>query len=762
MKKAKRFLTGLLSAALALSLCAMPAMAEDNGETPPTTTPNPVWTQDYGSITIHKYEWNGKDGKNATGEEDATQLPKDDTTTPETKPSPLKDAEFTLYEVKNAKWLEEYYSGKIDETDYSTVFEWKTYAKKGDNGDYVVTDTSLKKVGTKKTDETGVVTFDEVTVDGKAQKLPLGLYLVIETESPDQVSTPCEPFLVSVPMTRVGTTNALTDWLYNVHVYPKNKTSYGDITLVKEGQVGNSEETVQLSGVTFKLYKFVGTKSEDGKITAFTTSNYTDTEDAADKEWKQIKRTSTATGDNTGDLIGDDAGLLTTSGTKENPTGKITVNGLSAGYYCFVEQDVGNNKAFITDQTPHYFEVKGETSQKISVDANGNITEDGQADANLTLTVTDPRPDVEKKVKDRVKANESDDDYVKATDYSVGDEIPYKITVKVPQALLNATVADAANFVFEVKDTPEHLEDKDVKAISSTGAEVTIGVKITPDAEANAKGGKGFTASFTQDALKLLVGDGDTFTITYTATLLKGADMTVNGNKNTINLKYSNKIDADGKINPGTSEIEDGAVVYTFSIHVEKRGENETGKPLPNVKFNVYKEVAAGTAGAVKGSTIGITGEDANKDFVKVVIDDKKKDDTKYDLITDDKGEAKVDGLANGTYYLVETATVNGYNLLSGPVKVTIQVSYSESWTAKDDYVGDKLVHHEETLHKEYFGGTDKVPGNGYILTTIINRKGFNLPTTGGFGTLLFSGIGVLLVVAGVGVLLSLKKKNRA
>ena len=34
--------------------------------------------------------------------------------------------------------------------------------------------------------------------------------------------------------------------------------------------------------------------------------------------------------------------------------------------------------------------------------------------------------------------------------------------------------------------------------------------------------------------------------------------------------------------------------------------------------------------------------------------------------------------------------------------------------------------------------------------------------STGGFGTLLFSGIGVLLVVAGVGVLLSLKKKNRA
>ena len=46
-------------------------------------------------------------------------------------------------------------------------------------------------------------------------------------------------------------------------------------------------------------------------------------------------------------------------------------------------------------------------------------------------------------------------------------------------------------------------------------------------------------------------------------------------------------------------------------------------------------------------------------------------------------------------------------------------------------------------------------------VTNIINRKGFNLPVTGGFGTLLFSGIGVLLVLAGVSVLFSLKKKNK-
>lgn len=741
--KLKRLLTAALSAVMALSVCALPAMAADG-----TTTPNPVWSQNHGSITIHKYEWNGTNGNYATGEDNVNQLPNDTTTTP----SPLKDAEFTLYEVKGAAWLKAYYSGKPGDTIQASVFDWNTYAEKDTtSGDYKLKTNAptVKKVGTQTTNEAGIAKFDKVKEGETEKDLPLGLYLVMETKSPDQVTTPCEPFLVSVPMTRVGATNPQSDWLYDVHVYPKNRTSYGNITLTKMGQVGNSTDTAALSGVTFKLYKFVGTKNADGKINAFTTTNFTDAEETG-KVWKQITKASTAAGDNTG----SDFGLTTGS------NGKITVNGLSAGYYCFVEQSVGENKAFITDQTPHYFEVKGENSQEVTVAEDGTVKPkaDSTEANNLEMTVTDPRPDVEKQVKDRTPAV-GGAEYVKASDYSVGDDVPYKVTVKVPQALLDAKIkpADADKFVFEVKDTPEHLAvNRDVKVNSTAVAE---GVTITYDADANSKGGKGFTAKFTQAALKNLVDGGDTFTIEYTAKLLKGADMTTAGNRNAVSLKYSNKIDADGNIVPENfSEIEGGSVVYTFGIHVDKRGDTATGTPLSGVKFNVYKEVAAGTAGAVVGSDIGITdATDKTKSFAKVVIDDTQTGDTQYDLVTVG-GAAKVDGLAKGTYYLVETATVDGYNLLSAPVKVEIQVTYAKKWTVVDTYEGDKLTHHRESV--EYFGGTGEQPNNGFATTTIINRKGFNLPVTGGFGTLLFSGIGVLLVLAGVSVLFSLKKKN--
>ena len=60
-----------------------------------------------------------------------------------------------------------------------------------------------------------------------ATNLDLGLYLIVETEVPEMVTSTTNPFLVSVPMTSVNGTNANdggTRWIYDITLYPKNLT----------------------------------------------------------------------------------------------------------------------------------------------------------------------------------------------------------------------------------------------------------------------------------------------------------------------------------------------------------------------------------------------------------------------------------------------------------------------------------------------------------------------------------------------------------
>lgn len=54
----------------------------------------------------------------------------------------------------------------------------------------------------------------------QASGLALGLYLVVETRVPENITSTCNPFLVSLPMTTIDG-NA---WNYDVTVYPKNRS----------------------------------------------------------------------------------------------------------------------------------------------------------------------------------------------------------------------------------------------------------------------------------------------------------------------------------------------------------------------------------------------------------------------------------------------------------------------------------------------------------------------------------------------------------
>ena len=65
----------------------------------------------------------------------------------------------------------------------------------------------------------------------KVSGLEQGLYLVVETRVPENVTSTCNPFFVSLPMTTIDG----KDWNYDVTVYPKNQTGSPDLEKDRPG-----------------------------------------------------------------------------------------------------------------------------------------------------------------------------------------------------------------------------------------------------------------------------------------------------------------------------------------------------------------------------------------------------------------------------------------------------------------------------------------------------------------------------------------------
>lgn len=718
MKKVKRFLTGLLSAALALSLCAMPAMADEGeGDAQTSTIKTSVSTIDEsktGSITIHKYlQKNAQEKNDGTGE-DGQNAP--------TGAEAAEGVGFTVYQVMSKADLLNYYNGKGDTVTIDTYADVNKNKLRDDVE-------RIKTYGEEKTNEEGVVKFDN---------LEIGLYVVIETYKPASVTQAVKPFLVSIPMTRKGEVKKGEEWLYDVVVYPKNSTTTGNFNLVKYGVIGNDRNNkTALEGVKFKLEHL-----KDGVDF--------NTEDAKDpKNWEPIKPKAV------GDQPAKDYFVT-------DNVGNISANDLKPGTYRFTEigYEDGKDNKYIINENDQYVFVVDATGNAAAIPANAEHTDDYTVVGN-TVSVYNYVPDVDKKV----EKNGATGTWQEAADYSVGDSINYKIDVTIPENIERLKT-------FTVTDTPTGLTDN-VDTVVVKDGETAIANEVYKVE----KNGNGFIVEFVPSAMAAY--KGKTLTITYTAVLNKDAVTTIMGNCNTVKLDYSKNVKQNGDAKPDTDEdkktVQDEAVVYTFKIHIDKIADDKAGTRLEGVEFDLYKQVEHGTAGAITDAEAKALGLDETKGWVRV-NNDVDAAGKHVALKTDANGVLEVKGLENGTYKLVETKAKDGYNLLKAPVDVSLDIAYKTTWTETNYYENGVWVKRDVTKKHEAFKSDEAAPGekmnggkqegsetgDGVTSTTIINRKGFNLPTTGGFGTLLFSGIGVLLVVAGVGVLLSLKKKNRA
>lgn len=694
MKKAKRFLTGLLSAALALSLCAMPAMAAE-GDGTITSTIN---TAQKGSLTINKYEGDKEDkdkllnGVTFTAYKvaDIVQSPDATGTTTDVKMQPVE----ALTKIKSDIQI-------TSETKYDDIKD--------------TVDAALAEDATPKLTAFATATTGANGTNGQAvfSGMPVGVYLIVETDAPSQIVNKTANFLVSIPMV-----NANGDgWNYDIVANPKNAAVYGGISLKKYGKNYNpdgSSTEAPLGGAKFYLQRKEG--NEWVTVTAPTVSNGNGTVDA-------------------------ETGLLTT-----NNDGMINITDLAPGTYRFIEYSA-----------PQGYIMDGQAAYEFTINNDQTVTIDDAYKDTLenTIKVVNEKPSMEKQVKTGVDA-ENKDVYGKATDASVGDVVTWKVTAAVPsnvnklaKYILTDNMSKALTWESVEKANLTIETNPHVDLVENTDYTLTVPAK-------GAEGGT-WTIEFTTAGKdKLATNNVTSISVTFNTKLNSNATVNNKGNLNDAGLTYSNGFNSTDDKYPDQPEpkdevIKNEASVYTFGMNIEKvDGKDSRGK-LQGAEFDLY---------LYNGSETNPTEAELKNNGVKV-----------GHYTTDVYGEIHVSGLKNGTYYLVETkaptynVVENGetktysYNLLKEPVKVDVAVQYEviTTTTTTTDENGNVTTNKIES--KKYLGGENN---SGNYKVIIKNNKGFNLPTTGGFGTLLFSGIGVLLVVAGVGVLLSLKKKNRA
>lgn len=721
--KLKRLLTGVLSAVMALSVCAMPALAaddENNAATPKT-----------GTLTITKYE----QPKGTTGDDWQEK----------NIGNPLEGVTFTVYKVADVNQTVDA-SGNVS-LSYDLV---DTLTKDGIsiNWDSCITDTEPKQYDSAKIFNTlyGQLTANDKklsqwglkstpkTTDAqgvaKFESLETGVYMVEETSAPTQITSRTANFMVSIPMT-VTKEDGTQEITYNVEAEPKNVSTYGGVTLNKFGQVAGSTSQNFIAGAVFQLYRDNGSESTT--------------------KWEPVDLTSRGIKVD-GEPVTDENAKI---GEVTTTTTGVNITGLTPGKYKFME--ISAPAGYIADT---------KTEHKFTLNENSEVIVDDRKVEGGVVDVVNEKPDFEKVVtkRDGTKDNHN-------ADYGIGDKVPYTLTVTVPSAIGNMKtfyVTDTINT--EHTDNPQLAYDKSSFKVSWDGVNLEANKDYTlvfTKAENKENVYTGFKIDFKGGTNNFGAAYADkTITISYTAELLDGAVTTKAGNINKAELVYSNKTNIDSTVEEPESDkntIHDESVVYTFKTSIYKTGAGNAGA-LTGVKFDLYKVLEEGTdytktadgkmpdtitfrgtpynsSNFVSGSSLGL----ANVEYlIKVATD-----------VTTENGNASVSGLPKGTYYWVETKALDGYNLLTEPVKADLQVTYKAKWITKSEYENGKLVKHEYSSDQtEYPTATvDKV-------INIVNRKGFTLPVTGGFGTLLFSGIGVLLVLAGVCVLFSMKKKN--
>ena len=406
--------------------------------------------------------------------------------------------------------------------------------------------------------------------------------------------------------------------------------------------------------------------------------------------------------------------LTTAAGSANTVTdGKYVISGLAAGYYLVKDQDgslTGDNDSY----TEYIIQVVG----------------------NVTATPKSDVTEVQKKVKD---INDSTDttktDWQDSADYDIGDSIPFQL-----KATLADNVSSYTTYKVVFHDTlSKGLTYNNDAKVYIDGTE-TNGFAVTATVNAD-----GTTLTVSCDDVKALgAGNSSVITVEYTVKLNENAVLGSAGNPNEVYLEYSNNPNKSENGNNETGETpKDVVIVFTYKTIINKV--DSENKPLTGAAFKLEKLIKGKDGAADTWTTV--------KEFT----------------VDETTTSFTFSGLDDGQYKLTETKTPAGYNTID-PIYFVIEATHdvtADAPTLKTlnayltDANGNKQTEMKDGESVNIDLGTVDLTA-GSITTTVVNKSGSELPSTGGIGTTIFYVLGGVLVLAAVVLLVTKKRMSGA
>ena len=394
--------------------------------------------------------------------------------------------------------------------------------------------------------------------------------------------------------------------------------------------------------------------------------------------------------------------------------GKASVNftqhGLEDGVYLVVERDHPAIKAPVA---PFYV-----TMPSTNPDGTGQVYEVTVQPKNEVKGNVHIEKDVTSIGNDKTDV----DAYAKHT-WIIGTNIPEDIA-SGKSYVITDTLDNRLDYIGNLKVVVESLDGTTVLATLTEGVDYELTVNDR-DSLSDGKPSDSFKVELTRAGM-LAVADalGENSYEDYMIRVYFDAQINANAGAgeeipNDAILNYVNSVGFDFEVES------DKPVVVTGGANLLKVDSTDHDRVLPGAVFEVYRKATAEEVANGDSRLTHIDGVGAAVIKVSFFDSPQMRGDKVTSVTSDDEGKAAIYGLACGSYYLVETQSPGGYNLLAGPVELII----------------DESSHMEERT------------------VTVENVAGSELPATGGMGTTVFT-VGGLLLISLSAVLLVLKKRE--